>query len=572
MDGSGTRAEAPGPGVEGAPLPAEEIRDLFSAFEKALRAVQLYERDNPVYQRFLGELRAAFARVWERAERLEILVEESRLLCEWEEVYRNDEPNDSLAFLFYRDGIRAFTVTPGLEDEELEPLLGAIHSARRVQRTQDDLLTLLWGLDLQFFDYSYVDFLAEGVEVPSGGEGSGDLRPVFEEEVGVSAESGTHGPPAPPPGVVNREDFNPTLYSLEPSEVEALRQELRGEMERDVRRDVLFALFDRLEEPERFERQMEILEILGMLLPNFLARGELASAARVLEELHELRGRDGILPPEARERTDRLLNEVSSPSAVEQLVRSLEAGAVGADAAGLSPFLKHLQPRALEPLARAVGEMEEGARASALREALQVLAAKHPSAVVGLLSSHDPAVVMGAVRLVGKLRIESGASELAELAEHESAGVRVAVAEVAASMGNSVVLEAVVRLLSDSQRDVRLAAARTLGRARYRPAARQFREILQGRTLRRADVTEQTTLFEGYGRLGDPEAVGFLDRFLNGRTRMLRKEPSEIRASAALALGKVRTADARTSLEKARDEEDPVVRSAVNRALREDGD
>jgi HEAT repeat protein len=64
------------------------------------------------------------------------------------------------------------------------------------------------------------------------------------------------------------------------------------------------------------------------------------------------------------------------------------------------------------------------------------------------------------------------------------------------------------------------------------------------------------------------EAVGTLDKLLNGKSFLGKREPAEIRAAAALALGKVPGAEARASLNRAVREEDPVVRSAVNRALR----
>ena len=59
-----------------------------------------------------------------------------------------------------------------------------------------------------------------------------------------------------------------------------------------------------------------------------------------------------------------------------------------------------------------------------------------------------------------------------------------------------------------------------------------------------------------------------MDKLLNGKGFLGRKEPAEIRACAALALGKIGTEKARHSLQVATNEDDAVVRSAVNRALR----
>jgi HEAT repeat protein len=50
-----------------------------------------------------------------------------------------------------------------------------------------------------------------------------------------------------------------------------------------------------------------------------------------------------------------------------------------------------------------------------------------------------------------------------------------------------------------------------------------------------------------------------------------RKEPPEVRACAALAMGRVRTDEARELLQRYREDKELVVRNAVSRALREAG-
>ncbi|RMH12399.1 MAG: HEAT repeat domain-containing protein, partial [Gemmatimonadetes bacterium] len=64
------------------------------------------------------------------------------------------------------------------------------------------------------------------------------------------------------------------------------------------------------------------------------------------------------------------------------------------------------------------------------------------------------------------------------------------------------------------------------------------------------------------------EAVKVLDGILNGKGFLGRREPAEIRACAARGLGQVKNAAARTALEKASRTDDPVVRTAVSKALR----
>ena len=59
-----------------------------------------------------------------------------------------------------------------------------------------------------------------------------------------------------------------------------------------------------------------------------------------------------------------------------------------------------------------------------------------------------------------------------------------------------------------------------------------------------------------------------LEKILNGKRWLGRRETADIRACAALGLGKIRHPAAEKALNAAAADPDPVVRSAVGRALK----
>ena len=167
-------------------LPTEEVRSLFVVLSKALRAHQLYDENNPVYQRFVSQLADALTELWSRMDRLPISVEEDRFMWMGEPVYESESRADSLAFLLYKDGIREFTLHEGLETQELSAFLKVLNQARDLRPQGDDLLTILWEKDLRYFTYSYVDVLAEGfdMDLPTGGAGLvGGFEEILQEEI-----------------------------------------------------------------------------------------------------------------------------------------------------------------------------------------------------------------------------------------------------------------------------------------------------------------------------------------------------------------------------------------------------
>src|SRR5690606_18512103 len=145
------------------------------------------------------------------------------------------------------------------------------------QRSEDDIVTLLWQAELVFFQYSYVDALAEGLQLPQGA-----ILPIRQLDMVPAAEAGGAGPApgeVPPPAVtagqppvaaaVSRDDFEETLYFLEAAELELLAREVSLEEARDIKADVLAALFDRFEDEDQEWRE-EILRILRQVLPVYL--------------------------------------------------------------------------------------------------------------------------------------------------------------------------------------------------------------------------------------------------------------------------------------------------------------
>ena len=556
----------------------EKVRTLFVTLGKTFRAYQLYDENNPVRRRFVDQMRGELASLWEEQERLVVRVDEDHLWLGEAEVYRSESRNDSLAFLFFKDGVREITFLPGLENEELEKFLGVLQRARKLVPEGDDLLTVLWEADLRFFQYQYVDLLAEGVALPEAGPGNtqAELQRALEgedEEIAAQGERAESGgaEEQPAPQTVNQDDFNPTLYALDRREMEKLQTELRKEAQRDIRADVLNALFDRLEEPKDRERQSEILGILSTLLPNFLSRGALVPATGVLQELRRLESSPGLFDEQRIAESRAILDRISAPEAIQELIQALFDGTIRASASQLSGFLQFLRGGALAPLLRASETVAHKELQTVLRKAVHGIADRNRSAVVQLLEEDDPVLAAGAARLAGDMQIADAGPALTRLLAHPDPAVRLAAVEAAVTLKASTVASALVKTLEDPERELRIAAAKALGALQYRLAAKPLAGIVKGRAIRTADISEKVAVFEAFGIVAEADGLEVLDELLNGRGFLGKREPTDIRAAAALALGRISGPEARAALEKATQDDDPVVRSNVNRALRHEG-
>ncbi|MCH7933024.1 MAG: HEAT repeat domain-containing protein [Gemmatimonadetes bacterium] len=559
--------------AEGDDLPVAEVRSLFIVLGKALRAFQLYDQNNPVRKRFVANLRESFEELWEEVEGLNLSVEEDRILLVGEEIYQSSSRSDSLAFLLYKDGIRDITFLPGVEGPEITKILGVLQRAKMLKSAEaDDLLTMLWEQDLEFFQCRSVDQITEGAVLPTAQaeEDRAGLAQVLEGEAkaaedGAGDQAGAAEGEPPPPKI--GQDFSPTLYALDPDEKVQLQRALASEMSRDLRHEVLAALFDRLEEPGYPDRKTEIIKIFRGLLPTLLSRGDVESAANILEELAAVRADPEILDEVRQKECDELLDDLSAPETLEELVRGLQDGTIDVPVEVLGRLLRFLRAGALPILLLAAEQEEMPALKETLRDAVHGIAEENPEAVLSLLEDRDPVVTSGAVRLVGRMGIAEASPKLAGLMNHPDAGVRLALIETIQLLADVTTPDTLIGALSDDDRDVRVAAAGALAELGVETAASALEALVTGKEIRQADLTEKIAIFESYGVLGGSRATDVLNEILNKKGFLGRREPSQIRASAARALGKGGLPGAHEALLAAQRDTDAVVRTAVRQAL-----
>ncbi len=94
-------------------------------------------------------------------------------------VYESQDIRESLAFVFFKDGIREMRFYKGLEVKEMIDFLNIVRKSDQVNRSEDDLVTLLWERDFSHIDFTTVDEFLEG---------SGTLVPVTEEDFAKKLE------------------------------------------------------------------------------------------------------------------------------------------------------------------------------------------------------------------------------------------------------------------------------------------------------------------------------------------------------------------------------------------------
>jgi hypothetical protein len=550
-------------------LPAAQVAELITGLGKALRAFHMYLPNNPSYLRTTENLRGAFAPVWAVLEELVLTVAETDFVWEEQVVYHQPTKAESLAWGLFKDGMRSLSIKRGAEQEELPRLLEAINRARYLTADAgDDLLTLLWEQEFQFIQYQFVEFFGEGggsMPEQTGTYPAGsDAAAARQRQAQVAEEA-----PPRPKGVVDLEDFDSTLYFLDESEIHQVARQVEEEYRRDIRVSSLNVLFDLFELEGDPATRSEIIGILEHLFPNLLNARDFRTAAGVLRESKLLATRAQGLLPEHRVRLDGFVAKLSEPAIVSQLLQSLDEAPALAGEAEVAEVLRELRASALEPVLSWIPSLSSPALRAVLEGVADRLASSNTEEVMRILRSKDSEALTSVVTLCGRLGLHQAVPGLADTVVHRDPAVRLASVQSLAQLGTPAALALIDKAIEDGDRSVRLAAVRVAGGRGYKGALKRVEAAVLGKGLKEMDLTEKMAFFEAYGAIAGPGGLKALSGILMPRGLLKFKETPETRACAAIAIGRIRTPEAREVLTRMAEEKDLVVRNAINRALRE---
>jgi hypothetical protein len=536
------------------------VTELMKLMVRCQRAIMLYMPNNPIYQEAVTHLQSALGQLWTQMDELLLRVRDNGFTWQGEVVLEEPNQADSMGWALFKDGVMAVKITPGAEEEELMRFLRIIHQARTLpDDAQDDARTLLWAAGLQTIKCDYTVVGSEGTRPME----QSDCFVVSPTPLTVKRELALDIKPVEgiAKAVVSIEDFDSSLYFLDDEEIRYLDREIEREYTQDLRRNVLSMLLDAIELDDDAAGRIEVVTILDEFFRYLLGVGDLPAVAYIIREARTMANRFA-------DHFDRLATfaaDLSEPDTLDQLLKTIAESEVVIADQDLSELFGQLQPQAMETALSWLPRLKHEQAIQLLGRATDHLAAAHPEAVNQALESEDRTVILGALRLVAGLKLKTAGPELEKFVTDPDRDVRRALVDALANLATPSSLKQLEQLLEDSDRDVRIGAVTELS-IRHRRALSQVQSAVLGKGIRSADLTEKRAFFEAYGLLSGGGGIARL-RSLLRRGWFKRKVDAETRACAAMALGKIASADALDVLEKAQGDKEPLVRVAVSEAL-----
>jgi hypothetical protein len=545
------------------------ILEVVKLLQEGLWSLYLLPPEHPEHLKVLDQIRVAFGPVWSLGPSLTLSLTPDAVEWEGEAVLISADNPSGFGLQLVEGGLKDLVFTPGVEAEEVGRFLEVLHRAGTlVPDDEDDLKTLLWREDFDHLHYT-------AVEAPTG-EAPPPLAPEPKEPV---APTGTIGEKVREDAavgdrasaVVKLEEFDSTLYFLDQLEIDYLRDGIEAEYAQDHARNVVALLLDTFELQPNPECRNEVIEVLESLLPLLLGSRNFRVAAFLISEVRSLLNGGLKMDPPHKAALDTLSMRLSEPEVLAQLFHVLQDAETLPSDEELKSLLSYLRPEALGTLLLWLRRLTRQDARDVLTTTVREIMQKNPRALSMALGSSDSVVVLRALELGKRFKIEIETEFLVGLKSHTDLSIRAALVPVLASIRSAGAFRILTDMLDDPIVDVRIGILQALTNRPYQGALARLEEMIQSKDLEERDLSEKRALFEAYGLIAGPSGTTYLGGVLRGKAGFGRQRPSsDTRACAAVALGKVSTPDARRILEKALRERDPVVRNAAKRALGRD--
>jgi hypothetical protein len=491
-------------------------------------------------------LRNDFDHYFNEFDSFSLQVGEHRLYYRGKVVYENQDIKESLAFVFYKDGVRELQFSKGLEFKEIVDFLNIVRKSDFLNRMEDDLVTLLWEKDFSHITFTTVDEFLEGsgIFVPvteedliKRSEYRGTWEEWSQEGLDVTKVERSHDQeeeglqkainPAPGQSLVQ-------ACQLTPDEMESILREAQQEQLPDY----IYILINNLIEillhlGEDVDAYENMISYFDRIIEYLLEQKEVDKAVALLKNLNDAM-ESMVLKDKQIFAIRRILEKSSSSHNIELLGKVIKGnGEVHSEP--IQQYLRFLTKQAIEPLCLLLGELESGKWRRTICDQLAELSKEEIQPLVKFLSDQNPFMVCHILYIIGKIGHPSTVKYLGNLVNHEDLRVREDTLQILHKFGDKG-KDLIQKFLKDSAFGIRAKAALILARNVKADAVKPLMEIILSEDFYKRGYEEKASFFKALGETGSKEVIPVLKKIAKKRRWFQKAGWNEMRQCATNTL------------------------------------
>ncbi|MCJ7642665.1 MAG: HEAT repeat domain-containing protein [Desulfobacterales bacterium] len=529
----------------------KSAKALVQTFLQTVKGYRLYESNHPILLKFLERLKKDFDNYFEEFPSFSLQIGEHRLFYHGNVVYESQDIKESLAFAFFKDGVREIRFHKGLDLKEILDFLNVVRKSDLVNRMEDDLVTLLWEKDFSHISFTTIDEFLEK---------SGTFVPATEEDLMNGMElKGTEADgyqestdPAQAEGFNILTDDN-LKKAINPSPGQSLVDacQLAAEEVEKINREVsqehqpehLYVLVDSLieillhlgEDMDAYENMISFFERINQ---NLLDQGEVGKAVEILKKFKGTM-EDMVLKDKQIFAIRRILEGATSQPSVKLLGKAM-LGDGETNSESILQYLPFLTDKAILPLCLLLGELESPKRKKVVSDLLVILAREDITPLLKFLSDRNSLLVCHILYILGKIGNPSALKHLGNLTGHSDLKVREETLQMLVKFGEKG-KDLIQRFLKDPAPEVRGKASIALARAVRVHAVKPLTEIILSEDFHKRDYEEKVYFFKALGETGSEEAIPVLEQIAKKKNWFKKAKWEEMRICATNTLRMMET-------------------------------
>ncbi|NIM20231.1 MAG: hypothetical protein GTO51_08375 [Candidatus Latescibacteria bacterium] len=569
----------------------QKVMTVMKCLTKYVAGMKIYAKNNPTLAKFAGEFRDAMQEFFEDEDELVLSIEQFAVKWQDEIVYENEKRDESLAFIFFRDGIGEVTLTKGVTEEELDRFVEIIKQEFHSTADEEDIVTKLWKTDFRFIAYRVLEEYLSG----EYGDGEGqeherkpsrldfddheESRPSLEDRGRVIVE--------PDDPIQSIDGYMRSLAQKECQsgdevEKEAAFQRIAEDLLKVAEED----LNDRHEQL-RFEKGSESLMDFMDAFLSFTLLSHNPAAVRDVTNVTE-RFVDYVLE-ERRLKTlagtlaliREFMGGQSIPDDIASLCRSFEDrlcdDALLSDLAheikewnkksnDIVEYLLMAGQKSLTPLCEVLRQVEGQKVHREICNAIVTIAGKNIAAIVDRFEVDSAAIAFDIIYMLSMANPEGVSPKIRELIHYPDSLVKAEVIEYLGGLEGEEVIPILFEALEDPEKTIRLKALEALERIKSPSVLDKISMIAFGKEFTQKSMDEQEAVFKTLGRLGNEETVDRIGKMLEKRHLLHFSKNRGNKYLAIHALENICTDSSQKLLEKLSKDSSSQVRGRAYRA------
>lgn len=512
----------------------EEVKStkaLIQTLLQTLKAFRLYEANHPLLSKFQDRLKHDFESYFNEFDSFSLQVGEHQLFYSGKVIYQSEDIKESLAFVFFKDGIREIRFFKGIEFREIVDFLQIVRKSDSISRFEDDLVTLIWEKDFAHIAITTLDDFSEGSTV---------FVPATQEDLIKGLEYSAFGKEGAQEKILADENIKQTMspapgmglaqtFQLTPNEMMELNQQIQAEQEPEH----LYVLIDHLTEillhlGEEKEALENLISYYERILESLLRQRNVERMVAILMKLREIRNSIG----EERQTVglQRILESSTKPHFI-LLVGEAIKGNPEMEPGPVLQYFQFLTPQAIAPLCQVLSRLESSKWRKIITDLLVELSREDIQPLIPFLSDRNPNVARQILFILEKINHPSTPKYLGSLVTHPDLRLREATLQMLTKLGEKS-KDLVLRFLKDPAAEIRARASIVLARMARQQAVKPLMEIILSEEFYKRDYEEKASFFRALGETGSKEVIPMLQKIAAKRNLFSKGKWEEMRLCA----------------------------------------